>query len=309
MGCKKDSDTSIDKDEKKGLIPAEQVLDDIKSILAKGDGDINASVFDGELCYSVETRKLIKSNICKTFHVEDNIVYYNKEELSEVELKNRAGEELTEAEKYELQDPLGLDNLPRIDIYKGSGVINEDEVTIIDNMIFFREYENGISHIKTMNEDGEDVKEICTIKGDIKYITYINKQYICFLRDRNVYAYDTKVAKEIRLNKVENVDAYYPCKYGIIYSCNENKDEISDSIYANDELILKSEGQNYYSIANFLRDDYNKNSELKMPVDVFESKEILVDEYGYSNHENKMIYMDRLFNNFDITKDLIEFDN
>lgn len=42
---------------------------------------------------------------------------------------------------------------------------------------------------------------------------------------------------------------------------------------------------------------------------VFESKEILVDEYGYFNHEDKMIYMDRLFNNFDITKDLIEFDN
>lgn len=308
MGCKKDSDTSIETDEKKNSISAEQVLDDIKSILEKGEGYINAYVFDGKLYYDVETRELIENNICKTFHVEDNIVYYNKKELSEVELKNRAGEELTEAEKYELQDPLGLDNLPRIDIYKGSGVINEDEVTIIDNMIFFREYENGISHIKTMNEDGEDVKEICTIKGDIKYITYINKQYICFLRDRNVYAYDTKVAKEIRLNKVENVDAYYPCKYGIIYSCNENKDEISDSIYANDELILKSEGQNYYSIANFLRDDYNKNSELKMPVDVFESKEILVDEYGYSNHENKMIYMDRLFNNFDITKDLIEFD-
>lgn len=284
----------------------DQVLDEIKRIIGNRDGYIRAYKWDNDLYYDVESRQLIEGNNSITFRAKDNVVYYLSKTVSDAYLKYIAGEELTEEEEYELESPTDDNEGEKITVYTGQGSIDENHITIIDGKVFFAEKGQDKLYIKAMDKDGKNVNDLCTISSNISFLYYINEQYICYLNNRNVYAYDITNSEEIKLNQVENVDAFYLCKYGIVYSCDEEND-ISSKVYANNNLILESEEGKYYDIMNFMRDDEHKNSKVKLPVSIYKDKAKKDD--GSSNYEDKMIYLDRVFDNFDIDKDLINFDN
>ena len=284
----------------------DQVLDEIKRIIGNRDGYIRAYKWDNDLYYDVESRQLIEGNNSITFRAKDNVVYYLSKTVSDAYLKYIAGEELTEEEEYELESPTDDNEGEKITVYTGQGSIDENHITIIAGKVFFAEKGQDKLYIKAMDKDGKNVNDLCTISSNISFLYYINEQYICYLNNRNVYAYDITNSEEIKLNQVENVDAFYLCKYGIVYSCDEEND-ISSKVYANNNLILESEEGKYYDIMNFMRDDEHKNSKVKLPVSIYKDKAKKDD--GSSNYEDKMIYLDRVFDNFDIDKDLINFDN